>query len=155
MSLELYPTWILIVSGFPDSYVLWRKLLTSPALSSYILIAVDLPGYGGSDSLEQYDPDHVLETMTWFILGMRQLYLSEGAKLIMVTHDWGTLVGSRLASEAKELADRWILTAGVIVSFPSPILKTHLTAPSLSIFAPVRKLSLLPPGRCSTPLHMI
>ncbi|KAF2275445.1 alpha/beta-hydrolase [Westerdykella ornata] len=104
----------IFIHGFPDSYVLWRKILTSPALSSHILIAVDLPGYGGSDSLEKYDPDHVLETMTWFILGMREQYLSDGGKLIMVTHDWGTIVGARLASEANQLADRWILANGVI-----------------------------------------
>ena len=43
----------------------------------------------------------------------------EGGKLVMVCHDWGSIVGSRLASEAKELADRWILTSGVIVSVHS------------------------------------
>jgi pimeloyl-ACP methyl ester carboxylesterase len=49
---------------------------------------------------------------------MRELYLAEDAKLVMVTHDWGSIIGARLASQAKELAHRWILVAGIIVSLP-------------------------------------
>jgi pimeloyl-ACP methyl ester carboxylesterase len=59
----------IFIHGFPDSYVLWRRLLTSSALESYILIAVDLPGYGGSDSLKKYNAENMLEDMTGFILG--------------------------------------------------------------------------------------
>lgn len=110
-----------IYPGFPDSYLLWRHLLVSPNLASYTLIAVDLPGYGGSDSLDKCDAEHVLETMTGFILGMREKHLSESGKLTMITHDWGSVVGARLASEAKGLADRWIITAGILVHIFHPI----------------------------------
>ena len=102
--------------GFPDSYLLWRSLLASPALQSHILIAVDLPGYGGSDSLPDYGPESILETMTAYILGMREQFLTEGARLILMTHDWGAIVGARLAAEAPQLADRFIICSGVIVS---------------------------------------
>lgn len=96
-------------------------MLQSSKLAEYVLIAVDLPGYGGSDGLDKYDPEGVLEAMTAFVLGMRELYLSSGegeerGKLVMVTHDWGGIIGARLASEAKELADRWIITSAVLVS---------------------------------------
>jgi pimeloyl-ACP methyl ester carboxylesterase len=104
-----YPT------GFPDSFLLWRHILQSPELlRNHVLVAVDLPGYGGSDSLPAYGPFEVLETLTEFIIGIRQQFLREEKKVVVVTHDWGALIGARLASEAKELADHWIITSGII-----------------------------------------
>jgi pimeloyl-ACP methyl ester carboxylesterase len=103
--------------GFPDSFLLWRNHLQSPALASHVLIAVDLPGYGGSDGLQRYDADGLLESLTAFILGMREQYLEEGGKVVMVAHDWGAILSTRLASEAKELADRWIICSAIIVGY--------------------------------------
>jgi pimeloyl-ACP methyl ester carboxylesterase len=92
-------------------------MLQSPELHrNKILIAVDLPGYGGSDGLPIYGPHEMLEALTEYILGMRKLFLHEGRRVIIVTHDWGTLIGARLASQAGVLADHWVLTSGVIVS---------------------------------------
>jgi hypothetical protein len=103
-------------TGFPDSFVLWRHILQSPELQrSHVLIAVDLPGYGGSDSLPTYGPCEMLETMTEFILDIRKQHLHAHRKVVVVTHDWGALIGARLASEASQLADRWIITSGIIV----------------------------------------
>lgn len=106
-------------TGFPDSFLLWRKLLTSPNLQSHVLIAVDLPGYGGSDSLQKYDAENVLEALTAFILAMREQYLGDQGKLVVVAHDWGAILSTRLASEAKGLADRWVIVSGVIVCLPT------------------------------------
>ncbi|PVI02924.1 alpha/beta-hydrolase [Periconia macrospinosa] len=100
--------------GFPDSFLLWRHLLTEETLQNYLLIAVDLPGYGGSDSLSTYDANQVLETVTEFILAMRAQYLKEEHKFIIVSHDWGGLIAARLASEANQLADRFVIAAAVI-----------------------------------------
>jgi hypothetical protein len=114
-------------TGFPDSFVLWRHILQSPELQrSHILIAVDLPGYGGSDSLPSYGPYEMLEAMTEFILDMRKQYLHPDRKVVIATHDWGALVGARLASEAGQLADRWIITSGIIVRVDGlTMLKTY------------------------------
>ncbi|KAF2194947.1 alpha/beta-hydrolase [Zopfia rhizophila CBS 207.26] len=112
------PNWknvTIFIHGFPDSYLLWRHLLTSPTLSqSSILIAVDLPGYGGSDGLPNYSPEFMLEIMTAFILRMRERYLRQGVKFYTVAHDWGGIVGARLAAEAPQLADRWIILSAVL-----------------------------------------
>jgi pimeloyl-ACP methyl ester carboxylesterase len=86
---------------------------------SHILVAVDLPGYGGSDSLPNYGPYEVLEAMSEFIIGIRRQFLQADRKCVVVSHDWGTLICARLASEASELADHWIMTSGIIVSHPS------------------------------------
>ncbi|KAF1829934.1 alpha/beta-hydrolase [Decorospora gaudefroyi] len=107
----------IFIHGFPDSFVLWRHFLQSSELQrNHILIAVDLPGYGGSDSLPAYGPNEVFETLCEFIIGVRQLFLQEGKKTVLVTHDWGAVIGARLASEAHVLADHWIITGGIIPS---------------------------------------
>lgn len=95
--------------------MLWRQLLKAPGLQSCILIAVDLPGYGGSDGLSQYSANEMLEAVTAFIIEMREKYVQENAKVVIASHDWGGIVASRLASEAKELADRWVIAGAVIV----------------------------------------
>ncbi|KAF2114422.1 Alpha/Beta hydrolase protein [Lophiotrema nucula] len=118
----------IFIHGFPDSYVLWRSILGSPALSAHTLIAVDLPGFGGSDSLPVYDPENVLESLAGFILGIREQYLQEGGKVVMVTHDWGGIVGGRLASEAKELADRWIIIGAVLIPQLQSNANTHIAS---------------------------
>ncbi|KAF1979357.1 alpha/beta-hydrolase [Bimuria novae-zelandiae CBS 107.79] len=99
------------IHGFPDSYLLWKKILQTSSLDDQILIAVDLPGYGGSEGLQEYSANEVLEAMTEFILGMREKYLQEEARLVVVTHDWGSAIAARLASEAPQLADRWVITS--------------------------------------------
>lgn len=92
------------------------------------MVAVDLPGYGGSDSFSRYGATEVLEALTEFIVAMREQYLSgneacigqgevESNKVFIVGHDWGCVLGYRLASEAPCLADRFILTNGPHVSF--------------------------------------
>lgn len=101
---------------------MWRHVLQEPAipLSEATFVAVDLPGYGGSDSLKKYDTE-VLEVLTQFIVGMRDLYLQIGhdgqtQPCFVVGHDWGAVLAMRLASEAPTLADRFILTNGPHVS---------------------------------------
>lgn len=107
--------------GFPDSWVLWREFLTRQKLDNEtVYVALDLPGFGGSDSLPVYDADNVLETVTAFVLGMRERCIQEEdddrGQVVIVSHDWGAAVASRLASEAPQLADHWILTSAPIVS---------------------------------------
>ena len=114
---------IILIHGFPDSCVMWRHILQEPAIPSIAAtyVAVDLPGYGGSDSFDKYDTE-VLESLTEFIVGMRETYLKTLANgqptsgTYVVGHDWGCVLAMRLASEAPTLADRFILTNGPHVS---------------------------------------
>ncbi|KAF2656222.1 alpha/beta-hydrolase, partial [Lophiostoma macrostomum CBS 122681] len=110
------PNIAIFIHGFPDSYTLWTQIIASERLKDYTCIAVDLPGYGGSDDLPEYNAQNVLDTMAFFILEMRKRYLKAGGRVVLVTHDWGAVIGARLASEAPELAERWILMSGLIVT---------------------------------------
>lgn len=76
-----------------------------------------MPSYGAYD---------MLETMTEFILDMRKQYLQADRKAVIATHDWGALIGARLASEAAQLADRWIITSGMLVIRTSIIHLLHI-----------------------------
>jgi pimeloyl-ACP methyl ester carboxylesterase len=96
---------------------------------------VDLPGYGGSDGLKNYGATQVLESLTEFVVGIRDLYgiddVEDSAptrKVIIVGHDWGAILGFRLAAEAPQLADRFILSNGPLVSFrvTSTIISTNV-----------------------------
>ncbi|KIV77363.1 hypothetical protein PV11_09163 [Exophiala sideris] len=105
---------VVFLHGFPDSSMMWRHLMQEPAIpkEDATLVCVDLPGYGGSDSFKRYDTE-VLEALTEFVVAMRDKYLPEDSdetRTFIVGHDWGCVLGFRLASEAPCLADRFILT---------------------------------------------
>ena len=103
--------------------MMWRKLLAEPAIpmKSARLVCLDLPGFGGSDHFDVPDTV-VLEAVTEFILAMRELHEDAAAEghqefgTTIVAHDWGCVIGYRLAAEAPQLADRFILTNGPHVS---------------------------------------
>ncbi|KAK7545358.1 Alpha/Beta hydrolase protein [Phyllosticta citricarpa] len=114
------PNLVILLHGFPDSWVLWREFLTRQKLDQEsVYVALDLPGCGGSDSLPVYSAENVLETVTSFVLGMRERCIQEEdddrGQVVVVSHDWGAVVASRLASEAPQLADHYILTSAPIV----------------------------------------
>lgn len=85
------------------------------------MLAPDLPGYGGTDSLDIYGPTEILETLTEFIITVRdqyKVYDGDGRtkrRVIIVAHDWGAILAFRLAAEAPQLADRFIISNGVLV----------------------------------------
>jgi pimeloyl-ACP methyl ester carboxylesterase len=113
---------VIFVHGFPDSWAIWRHIVSSPSLQEAAnLVAIDLPGYGGSEGLEKYSATRVLEKMTELILTLRTQYgVDDGSKTckkktIIVAHDWGCVISMRLAAEVPSLADRFILSNGPLV----------------------------------------
>jgi pimeloyl-ACP methyl ester carboxylesterase len=104
-----------------DSWHIWSPLLKRANLKeNATLVAVDLPGYGGSDGLANYDADTVLDVLAEFIVHMRESYLSISetghGPVVVAGHDWGCVIASRLAAEAPVLADRFILSNAFAVS---------------------------------------
>lgn len=116
---------VIFVHGFPDSWAVWRHIVSSSSLQDAAhLVAIDLPGYGGSEGLEKYSATRVLEKMTELLITLRTQYgVDDGSetrkkKTIIVGHDWGCIISMRLAAEAPSLADRFILTNGPLVRHP-------------------------------------
>lgn len=91
--------------------------MSSSLAQAATLVALDLPGYGGSDSIRSYGPDGVLNTVAEAILLLKQRYLPAGrGHCILVGHDWGGVVTTRLASECSGLVDRAIVLNSTHVS---------------------------------------
>ncbi|KAJ5834893.1 hypothetical protein N7447_000919 [Penicillium robsamsonii] len=110
---------VIFIHGFPDSWAIWRRIITNPALQEAVsLVAIDLPGYGGTESLEEYNATNVLERLTELIVTLRTQYgvdsgnESNKKRTIIVAHDWGCVLSMRLAAEAPSLAHRFILSNG-------------------------------------------
>ncbi|EWC43450.1 hypothetical protein DRE_07591 [Drechslerella stenobrocha 248] len=129
---------VVFIHGFPDSWFIWHHQLSLPAIQQAHLIAVDLPGYGGSDCHPKASATAVLTSLTNFVLAQKEK--KETERCILVTHDWGSVVGFRLASEVGFLFDRCIIlnalhpplaleNATRAISSASKILRAYLRSP--------------------------
>ncbi|KAJ5774370.1 hypothetical protein N7457_009266 [Penicillium paradoxum] len=110
---------VILIHGFPDSWAIWRHIIKTPSLQNAVsLVAIDLPGYGGTESLDKYNATNVLEKLTELIITLRTQYgvdtdsESNKKRTIIVAHDWGCVLSMRLAAEAPSLAHRFILSNG-------------------------------------------
>lgn len=87
---------ILFLHGLPEGWYSWRYVL--PLVDhDYRLIAIDMKGYGRSDMQDgDYDWHHVASQTLDLMdsLGVAQFYV--------VSHDWGSIIGSVLVSDHPE-----------------------------------------------------
>lgn len=106
---------ILFLHGFPDSGHLFARQLRSDWATKAKLVALDLPGCGGSDSIPSYGPNIVLNLIAEAMILLKQRYLGQrggpttraasNSRCILVGHDWGGVVAFRLAAETNDLVD--------------------------------------------------
>ncbi|KAM3417845.1 hypothetical protein BST61_g6066 [Cercospora zeina] len=109
---------VIFIHGYPDSCHLWSRYLRSSSLTAHAkLVALDLPGCGGSDSLDRYGPDQVLNAIAEAITLLKKRYqprdqASSGKQTspqcILVAHDWGGIITFRLAAQTTALFDHFI-----------------------------------------------
>ncbi|GFF30780.1 epoxide hydrolase 3 [Aspergillus lentulus] len=144
----------IFIHGFPDSWAVWRYIVSSSSLqSAATLVVVDLPGYGGSDTLDKYSATNVLESLTEFIIAIRAKYGidtetgNNQRRTIIVGHDWGCVISTRLAAEAPQLADRFVVTNGPVPGLAAANIRRLLSSSSkmfkTSIRSPIRSRSTL------------
>ena len=87
-------TLVIYLHGFPDTCWLWEQQLRSPLSSKAHLVALDLPGCGGSDSHSFYGPDEILNAVAEAIVHLKRRYLNESPvsgppqRSVLVSHDW-------------------------------------------------------------------
>lgn len=112
-----------LLHGFPDTYAMWRYMLKDPAIphSTARIVCLDLPNFGGSDTFDPPDTT-VLEAIAEFVLAIREEHENDAGvgekdfSTVLVADDWGCAIGFRLAAEAPQLADRFVLMNGPHVS---------------------------------------
>jgi haloalkane dehalogenase len=96
---------VLLVHGWPTSSFLWRNVM--PAIAQHRrVIAVDLPGFGGSD--KPVDADYGFGFFTRALDGFVDA-LGLGERLGLVVHDLGGPVGLYWASQRPERIERLAL----------------------------------------------
>ncbi len=89
-------TVILFLHGLPEGWYSWRYVL--PLVDqNYRLIAIDMKGYGRSDRTDTDYNWHTVASQTLDL--MTRLGID---KFYMVSHDWGSIIGSVLVSDHPE-----------------------------------------------------
>ena len=85
---------VIYLHGFPDTCWLWEQHLRSSHSSKAHLVALDLPGCGGSDSHSFYGPDEILNAVAEAIFQLKRGYLKDSSvsessqRSVLVSHDW-------------------------------------------------------------------
>lgn len=103
--------------------MMWRHILKEPSIpsNSARIVCLDLPNFGGSDTFNNPDTA-VLEAIAEFVIAMRGEHEQAASEsntdfsTVIVGHDWGCVIAYRLAAEAPQLADRFVLSNGPHVS---------------------------------------
>lgn len=97
---------VLFLHGEPTWSFLWRKVIPPVREAGFRCVAPDLPGFGRSDKpldFAWYSYDRHTELLAALV---EQLDL-RGATAVV--HDWGGPIGFRLAVEAPERFDRFVI----------------------------------------------
>jgi pimeloyl-ACP methyl ester carboxylesterase len=87
-------TLIIYLHGFPDTCWLWEQQLRSSLSLKAQLVALDLPGCGGSDNHSFYGPDEMLNAVAEAIVQLKRRYLKDTSaskstqRSVLVSHDW-------------------------------------------------------------------
>jgi haloalkane dehalogenase len=98
---------ILFVHGYPESSFMWRDALATVAEAGWRGVAPDLPGYGDSPPGDRPGTweEHV-ESLERFRSAL------ELGEVVLVTHDWGVLIGLRWACDHAGAARALVISDG-------------------------------------------
>ncbi len=96
---------VLLLHGFPDTHVVWRKQVGPLVRAGYRVIAPDLRGYGQTDAPEAvaaYRSEHLVADMLALldVMGIQQARV--------VGHDWGALIGWLLCMRAPQRVAQYV-----------------------------------------------
>jgi pimeloyl-ACP methyl ester carboxylesterase len=96
---------ILLLHGFPDTHIVWRKQVPVLASAGFRVLAPDLRGYGRTDA-PPHVLDYTLDKVRADILGLLDALRID--KVHLVGHDWGGLVGWQLAAMVPQRIERFV-----------------------------------------------
>ncbi|NHZ96357.1 alpha/beta fold hydrolase [Massilia sp. CCM 8734] len=96
---------VLLLHGFPDTHAVWRLQIDALVAAGYRVIAPDLRGFGHTEaptSEDAYAMDLLRADMVALLdaLGVD--------KVLLVGHDWGSVVGWNLCMVAPERVERFV-----------------------------------------------
>lgn len=94
---------VLLLHGFPEHWITWRKQIPALAAAGYHVVAPDLRGYGASDRPAR-TADYRIEKLAADIAGLIDALGASSARV--VGHDWGGMVAWRFAMWHPEKLER-------------------------------------------------
>jgi haloalkane dehalogenase len=97
---------VLFVHGFPESSYMWRDALAAAGAAGWRALAPDLPGYGDSEPDPPGSWERHMEALDGFVAEL------ELDPVVIVTHDWGVLVGLRWACDHSERVGALVISDG-------------------------------------------
>jgi haloalkane dehalogenase len=97
---------VLLVHGYPESSYMWRHALAALADAGWRALAPDLPGFGDSPPDRPGTWERHMEALDRFA---RALDLPP---VVLVTHDWGVLIGLRWACDHPGAARALVISDG-------------------------------------------
>jgi haloalkane dehalogenase len=97
-----------LVHGYPESSYMWRHLLPVLADAGWRALAPDLPGYGDSEP----DPPGTWERHVDALGRFVSELAPEPARVALVTHDWGVMIGLRWACENPQAVGALVISDG-------------------------------------------
>ncbi|KAI7505013.1 hypothetical protein KC347_g8122 [Hortaea werneckii] len=110
------PNLVILLHGFPDSAHVFDNLLASRRLANTDskLVALGLPGYGGSDTPKDFGAESMLNAIIEAIVELKKRHLDSGnqpghGQCILLGHDWGGAIAFRIAAETEQLVDRVVV----------------------------------------------
>ncbi len=91
---------LLLIHGWPETLYSWRRIVSTLA-QSHTVIALDLPGLGGSSpSPNGYDEQTVAEEVYHLITHLGYQHIS------VVGHDWGGVIAYALTTAHRDVVSR-------------------------------------------------
>jgi haloalkane dehalogenase len=97
---------VLCVHGFPESSHMWGTLLPLAAAAGWRAVAPDLPGFGDS-------PLAADGTWATHIAALADFHAEQDlGPVVLVAHDWGTLIGLRFACDHPEHVRALVISDG-------------------------------------------
>lgn len=96
---------VLLLHGFPDTHVVWRKQVGPLAAAGFRVLAPDLRGYGRSEAPGGVF-DYTLDKLRADVIGLLDALAID--KVILVGHDWGGLIGWQIAALSPQRVERFV-----------------------------------------------
>ncbi len=123
---------VLLLHGFPDTHAIWRHQVPALAAAGFRVIAPDLRGCGLTSMPSKVSDYHLTHLVADVIALLDVLGI---AKVRLVAHDWGAVIGWQLALQHPERVERYCaLSVGHPSCYATGGLKQKLKGYYIALF---------------------